>query len=74
MYFLIAFIPLLCISFGQFIGHAVSNFNDFIAILRENPISNVQANLLTEGIWGKEDCINLIDYIIHTQSKNASIQ
>jgi hypothetical protein len=53
MYFLIAFIPILCISFGQFSGHAVSCINDFIAILRENSISNTKANLLSEGIWGK---------------------
>jgi len=74
MYFLIAFIPVLCIAFGQFSGHAVSCLNDFIDILRENPISNSKATLLSEGIWGKEDCTNLIDYIAHSQSKNASIQ
>lgn len=53
MYFLIAFIPVLCIAFGQFSGHAVSCFNDFIAILRENPMSNIKVNLLSEKIWGK---------------------
>jgi hypothetical protein len=73
MYFLIAFIPLLIIIFGQMFGQAVSYFTEFIAILRENPQSSGKKNLLNSGIWGEQDCTNLIDYIFHAQSKNAAL-
>jgi hypothetical protein len=74
MYFLIAFIPLLIIIFGQMFGQAVSYFTEFIAILRENPqSSSAKTNLLNSKIWGEKDCINLIDYISHAQSKNAAL-
>ena len=73
MYFLIAFIPLLIVIFGQMCGQAVSYFTEFIAILRENPQSNIKTNLLSSGIWGEKDCTNLIDYIAHAQSRNAAL-
>jgi hypothetical protein len=47
MYFLIVFIPLLIVAFGQFCGHAVNCFTEFIAILKENPVSNAKAALLS---------------------------
>ncbi len=53
MYFLIAFIPILIVAFGQLCGNAVGCFTQFIAILKENPVSNVKTTLLTEGIWGQ---------------------
>ncbi len=53
MYFLIVFIPVLIVAFGQFCGHAVGHFTEFIAILKENPVSNVKTTLLSEGIWGQ---------------------
>lgn len=34
MYFLIAFIPILVIIFGQFFGQALGYFDEFISILR----------------------------------------
>lgn len=74
MYFLIAFIPILIVTFGQYFGQAVGYFNDFIAIVRENPASNEKVSLLSEGVWGQEDCTNLLNYISHAQSKNSSIQ
>jgi hypothetical protein len=53
MYFMLAFIPVLIISFGVYFGQAVGCFDELMAILRESSQSFSHCNLVSDGIFGK---------------------